>query len=97
MDELLSDENPHETLQNLKYSTVQYNTVQYSTIQYRTWYRPSPGHSPRFDPKKLRDSMKLNWSTETLLTLTLWSKCNLENINNNFLVAKTSLELQISS
>ena len=34
------------------------------------WYSPRPGHSPRFDPKKLRESMKLNLSTEVFFTLT---------------------------
>ena len=34
------------------------------------WYSPSPGQSPRLDPKKFRESMKLNLSTEVFLTLT---------------------------
>ena len=38
------------------------------------WYRPSPGHRPRLDPRKFRDSKKLNWSTEVLVTLTFSSK-----------------------
>ena len=40
------------------------------TIHSSIWYSPRPGHSPRFDPKKLRESMKLNLSTEVFLTLT---------------------------
>ena len=39
-----------------------------------TWYSPRPGHRPRFDPKKFRDLVKLNWSTEILFTLTELSK-----------------------
>ena len=39
-------------------------------IHSNIWYSPRPGHSPRFDPKKLRESMKLNLSTEVFLTLT---------------------------
>ena len=40
------------------------------TIPSIIWYSPRPGHSPRFDPKKLRESMKLNLSTEVFFTLT---------------------------
>ena len=40
------------------------------TIHSSNWNNPKPGHSPRFDPKKLRESMKLNLSTEVFLTLT---------------------------
>ena len=40
------------------------------TIHSSIWYSPRPGHSPRFDPKKLRESMKLNLSTEVFFTLT---------------------------
>ena len=40
------------------------------TIHSNIWYSPRPGHSPRFDPKKLRESMKLNLSTEVFFTLT---------------------------
>ena len=44
------------------------------------WYRPRPGHSPRFDPRKLSEPMKLNWSTEVFLTLTfsLNARLNIE-------------------
>ena len=42
------------------------------TIHSNIWYSPRPGHSPRFDPKKLRESMKLNLSTEVFFTLTSW-------------------------
>ena len=35
------------------------------------WYSPRPGHSPRFDPRKLRDSMKRNLSTVILVSLTV--------------------------
>ena len=44
------------------------------------WWSPRPGHSPRFDPKKLRESMKLNWSTEVFLTRTSLSKLKLTNV-----------------
>ena len=40
------------------------------------WYKPIPGHSPRFDPKKFRESMKLNRSTVVFLSLTLLLKFN---------------------
>ena len=51
------------------------------TIPSSIWYSPSPGHSPRFDPKKLRAATKLNLSTEVFLTLTssLKTKLNMEN------------------
>ena len=41
------------------------------TIHSSIWKTPRPGHSPMLDPKKLRESMKLNLSTEVFLTLTL--------------------------
>ena len=41
------------------------------------WWSPRPGHRPRFDPRKLRESMKLNWSTVVFLTLTSLSKLKL--------------------
>ena len=44
------------------------------------WWSPRPGHSPRFDPKKLRESMKLNWSTEVFLTRTSLSKLKLTRV-----------------
>ena len=31
------------------------------TIHSSNWNNPRPGHSPRLDPKKFRDSMKLNF------------------------------------
>ena len=44
------------------------------------WCSPRPGHSPRFDPKKLRESRKLNLSTEVFLTRTSLSKLRLTNV-----------------
>ena len=51
-----------------------------ATIHSSIWYNPRPGHSPRFDPKKLRESRKLNLSTEVFFTLTssLNIKLNME-------------------
>ena len=40
------------------------------TMDSRIWNSPSPGHRPRLDPKKLRESMKLNLSTDVFLSLT---------------------------
>ena len=47
------------------------------TIHSSIWWSPRPGHRPRFDPRKLRESMKLNWSTVVFLTLTSLSKLKL--------------------
>ena len=41
------------------------------------WYRPRPGHSPRFDPRKFKNVMKLNLSTDTVFTSMLWEKARL--------------------
>ena len=38
------------------------------------WNSPMPGHNPRFDPRKLRDSMKSNLSTVTFLMFTWLGK-----------------------
>ena len=55
------------------------------TIHSSIWNMPRPGHSPRFDPKKLRESKKLNLSTEVTFTLTSSLKIKL-NINPLHLV-----------
>ena len=47
------------------------------TNHWSIWSSPRPGHRPRLDPKKLRESMKLNWSTVVFLTLTSLSKLKL--------------------
>ena len=49
-------------------------TTTIPAIHSSIWWRPSPGHRPRLDPKKLRESMKLNWSTEVFFTRT-YSQC----------------------
>ena len=38
------------------------------------WKSPMPGHNPRLDPRKLRDSMKSNLSTVTFLMFTWLGK-----------------------
>ena len=50
------------------------------TNHWSIWSSPRPGHRPRFDPRKLRESMKLNWSMEVFLTLTLLSKLKLTSV-----------------
>ena len=60
------------------------------TVQSNIWYSPSPGHSRRFDPKKLRESMKLNLSTEVFFTLTSWLNIKLKNNHPLNLVAVPS-------
>ena len=44
------------------------------------WCSPRPGHSPKFDPKKLREVRKLNWSTEVFLTRTSLLKLKLTKV-----------------
>ena len=43
-------------------------------IHSRTWNRPSPGQSPRLEPRKLRKSLKLNLTRAVLLVATVWEK-----------------------
>ena len=50
------------------------------TNHWSIWSSPRPGHRPRLDPKKLRESMKLNWSTEVFLTRTSSSKLKLTRV-----------------
>ena len=43
-----------------------FNTL-YTTIHSNIWNNPMPGQSPRFDPRKLRDSERLNLSNVVFL------------------------------
>ena len=57
------------------------------------WNNPIPGHNPRFDPRKLRDSMKLNWSTVMLVTsisLTTAIHTSLSSIFSDWAPSNTS-------
>ena len=47
-----------------------------------------PGHSPRFEPRKLRDSGKLNWSTVVFLISTLSENAKLKNDSSEFILTR---------
>ena len=63
------------------------------TIHSIIWNNPRPGHSPRFDPKKLRESMKLNLSTEVFFTLTssLNIKLNIDSPSHSVIVPSSTV------
>ena len=43
----------------------------------RSWNNsPSPGHRPRLEPRRLRDSRKLNWSTVVVVVSTSLRKAS---------------------
>ena len=42
----------------------------------RSWNSPSPGHRPRLEPRRLRDSRKLNWSTVVVVVSTSLRKAS---------------------
>ena len=39
-----------------------------------SWKRPKPGQRPKFEPRKLRKSLKLKVSRLVLLVATVWEK-----------------------
>ena len=42
----------------------------------RSWNSPSPGQRPRLEPRRLRDSRKLNWSTVVVVVSTSLRKAS---------------------
>ena len=61
------------------------NTL-YTTIHSNIWNNPRPGHSPRFEPRKFRDSEKLNWSNVVFLISTLSENAKLKNDSDEFIL-----------
>ena len=67
-------------VQNRLHLTIICVATNISTNHWSIWCSPRPGHRPRLDPKKLRETMKLNWSKEVFLTLTSLSKLKLTRL-----------------
>ena len=64
-----------------------WNTL-YTTIHSNIWNAPIPVHSPRLEPRKLRDSWKLNWSNVVFLISTLSENVKLKNDSPEFILTR---------